>query len=96
MRHHNPLGFTFLEWVKLLAISIAIALVVTVFIMGAAAYIHTIEKCTDNGGSWVKYNCRDISSMSCSYDTKGQLEECHTETTEHCDEKCVGAKAEEQ
>lgn len=56
------------------------------------------RKCTDNGGHWVRYNCRQWTSWDCNYrtDTNGftVLDSCMTNRHESCDRKCVGATPE--
>ncbi len=80
----------------LVAIAVVIGTVglIVLLIVGLYQRHKMIKKCTDNGGQWIKYNCRMITSMHCSHDDKGHLEECHLESYEQCDEKCVGANAE--
>ncbi len=70
-------------------------LVVVLMVLGVKSYLAYRAKCTDNGGHWERYNCRNVTTFKCSYDySDGSLQECHTETHETCDEKCVGANAE--
>lgn len=77
-------------------IGLVIAGVAVGAFFGIRNHIVYRAKCTDNGGKWVDYNCRQVSSFECHYDFNGHLQECHTESHEHCDEKCVGASAEAQ
>ena len=69
------------------------ALIAALF-YGSCQHYKVRKKCTDNGGHWVKYDCRDVATMSCSYDDKGNLSECHVATHEACKERCDGASAE--
>lgn len=55
-----------------------------------------IEKCENNGGTWIKYDCITSSRMKCYYDAKNRSKDCYTESYDTCSEKCIGARAEGQ
>lgn len=89
-------GRSAMDWVVGISIVFVMVLVIVALVYTGYQSYKIHKKCTDNGGDWVQYNCRDNVRMSCSYDAEGHLQECHTTHYETCDEKCVGAAAEAQ
>lgn len=51
------------------------------------------RRCTDNRGHWVKFNCRDNSTLRCTTDRSGKPE-CLMDYDEVCDQKCISATPE--
>ena len=64
----------------------------------AAAGVHARRehhRCTDNGGRWVRENCREIEEQVCTVvDTTNMLTACVPMTSTVCDTACRGAHAE--
>ena len=84
-----------LEGLKTVGGVVLIIVVVAVIILALVQYYKMIKKCTDNGGEWIRYNCRTIITSDCETDRYGRRS-CSISSHEECDEKCVGANAEGQ
>jgi hypothetical protein len=58
---------------------------------------HVRRRCTDNGGTWVRVNCREVESDICSttdYGNNTVITTCIPDTSTVCDRVCRGAAAE--
>jgi hypothetical protein len=64
----------------------------------AAAGIHAnraAHRCTDNGGRWVRENCREVEEQLCTVvDTNNMLTACVPMTSTVCYTGCRGPSAE--
>lgn len=75
------------------SIVLATILVVTIIYAFVKKY-ELVKQCEDNGGQWVKYNCRINTSTECVTSSNGNRTNCHTTDYEVCAEKCMGARIE--
>lgn len=83
------------SWLKAIAAIALIAVIIVTIIYANVKKYELVKQCEDNGGRWIKYNCRDNTSTECTMSSHGSRTDCQTTNYEVCDEKCVGARAEE-
>lgn len=83
------------DTLEMIGIGVLVVGVTVLFIFGIREASRQYHKCVDNGGHFERYNCRQVEYWNCTTDGSGNVN-CMSETSEHCDERCVGASAEEQ
>jgi hypothetical protein len=81
----------------MVALGAVIAALIALMTYGAIAAHRERARCTDNGGTWVSVNCRQVEDQICSttdYGNNMVITSCTPTTSTVCDTVCRGARAE--
>lgn len=81
----------------LLAIAAFVLLVCGLLTAAAIRHERERARCTDNGGTWMRVNCRLVEDQNCittDYGSGMVITSCMPSMSEVCDQVCRGARAE--